>query len=227
MEHKFYSQCEEDKQIYEKYICKLKLDNPIYLEMGAMDGIKFSNTYFFEKELNWTGILIEPHPINFKKLCINRPNNKLYNTLISNYTDEVEFTYYETECLSGISGVKSTLTENNINIFYKKNNNNEWMNNMIDNYLKSYFVKPAKLSEIIKLSGYCKIDFFSLDVEGHELSVLESYDWSIPINMFLIENNQDTTTINNLLIEKNYSIIEMIGSNTLYILNDFKKKHNI
>ena len=215
----FYSQCGEDKIMYEKYIKNLNIENPIYLEMGAMDGIKFSNTLFLEKELKWTGILIEPHPINYKKLCINRPNNKLFNNVIGNDTHDVEFTYFETECLSGISGVKHTLTENNIKTFYTKNN--QWISNMIDNDLKVELVKPQKLSEIIKLSEYDKIDFFSLDVEGHELSVLESYDWSIPINMFLIENNQDTIKINEILTNKNYKIIEQIGPNTLYICNDF------
>jgi len=209
----FYSQCGEDKFLYEKYIMPLNLVNPIYLEMGAMDGVNFTNTYFFEKELGWTGILIEPHPMNYKKLCINRPNNKLFNNVISNDENDVEFTYFESECLSGISGVKNTLTENNIKIFYTKNN--EWISNMIDDHLKVEIVKPKKLSEIVKLSGYDKIDFFSLDVEGHELSVLKSFDWSIPINMFLIENNQDTLKINELLTNKNYKIIETIGPNTL------------
>ena len=31
-----------------------------YIEMGAHDGIINSNTYYFEKKLNWSGILIEP-----------------------------------------------------------------------------------------------------------------------------------------------------------------------
>ena len=45
--------------------------------MGALDGIKYSNTKFFEELLNWTGILIEPNPVMFNKLIKNRPNNYL------------------------------------------------------------------------------------------------------------------------------------------------------
>ena len=215
----FYSQCSEDKIMYEKYIKNIKIDNPIYLEMGAMDGLYYSNTLFFEKELGWTGILIEPHPINYKNLEKNRPNNKLFNCVVSNEIEDVEFIYYDTMCLSGVAGVKNTLKEENVKIFYSKNN--DWISGMIDNHLQTIKLKPKNLTDIINESGYDKIDFFSLDVEGHELNVIKSFDWSIPINMFLIENNQDTKEINDIMISKDYKNIELIGPNTLYILNSF------
>jgi hypothetical protein len=34
--------------------------NGFYIEMGAHDGIVNSNTYYYEKNLNWKGILVEP-----------------------------------------------------------------------------------------------------------------------------------------------------------------------
>ncbi|MDR2406522.1 MAG: FkbM family methyltransferase [Bacteroidales bacterium] len=45
-----------------------KKRNGIFLDIGANDGISFSNTYRFEKFRNWTGICIEPHPEIFEKL---------------------------------------------------------------------------------------------------------------------------------------------------------------
>jgi hypothetical protein len=45
-----------------------------YLEMGAFDGIRFSNTYLFHKALNWKGLLIEAGPYAFYNLTQNRPN---------------------------------------------------------------------------------------------------------------------------------------------------------
>jgi hypothetical protein len=144
----FYSQCKEDKVIYDKYIKNLNIIKPIYLEMGAMNGVDYSNTYFFEKELGFTGILIEPNPFNYKKLIENRPNNKNYNYIVSDIEDEIEYSYYNCNELSGVSGVTSTLTESNINIFYKKNN--DWIGNIIDNYLCRINLKPKTLSYIIK-----------------------------------------------------------------------------
>ena len=55
----FYSQQDEDKYIIQ-YILKDKIEDGIYLEIGAMDGIQYSNTKTLEDYFNFTGILIEP-----------------------------------------------------------------------------------------------------------------------------------------------------------------------
>ena len=31
-----------------------------FVEIGALDGVIFSNSYIFEKYLNWSGVCIEP-----------------------------------------------------------------------------------------------------------------------------------------------------------------------
>ena len=41
----------------EKY---LNYNNGFFIELGANDGISQSNTYYFEKNKNWNGVLIEP-----------------------------------------------------------------------------------------------------------------------------------------------------------------------
>ena len=54
----------EDRHLFEHYFSNAS-ERPFategtYLEMGAADGVSISNTYFFEKYLNWSGLLIEP-----------------------------------------------------------------------------------------------------------------------------------------------------------------------
>ena len=218
----FYSQCAEDRIMYEKYISKITIDSPTYLEMGAMNGIDYSNTYFLEQTLGWTGILIEPHKKNFEQLQKNRPNNKLYNNIVSNEIDDVDYINYETFCLSGVAGILKTIPKSNMETYYE--NDNEWQKEQRKNFLKVEKMKPVTLTEIIINSGFEKIDFFSLDVEGHEYQVLLSYNWSIPINMFLIENNQFSKDIHKLLETHNYIFMENIGPNSLYILKTFYDK---
>ena len=38
------------------------LHGGVYVEAGANDGIRQSNTYFLAKRRKWTGVLIEPIP---------------------------------------------------------------------------------------------------------------------------------------------------------------------
>src|SRR4051812_34384611 len=65
-----YSQEGQDRYLDSK-IFRKKRDG-FFIEIGAYDGIRFSNTYLFEKERGWKGICIEPIPERFDLLRKNR-----------------------------------------------------------------------------------------------------------------------------------------------------------
>ena len=46
----------------------INYENGYYIESGANDGVDQSNTWYFEKVLNWSGILIEPLNETFQEL---------------------------------------------------------------------------------------------------------------------------------------------------------------
>jgi hypothetical protein len=52
---KYHGQFDLDK-IMEKY---LNYENGYFVELGANDGLRISNTLYFEKYKNWKGILVE------------------------------------------------------------------------------------------------------------------------------------------------------------------------
>ena len=47
-----------------------------FIECGALDGETRSNTLFFERFRNWTGLLIEADPINYQQVLSR--NRKAY-----------------------------------------------------------------------------------------------------------------------------------------------------
>ena len=53
-------------KIVDDYLAKKT--NGFYIEAGAWDGVHLSNSLFFERERNWTGILIEPNRVAFRYL---------------------------------------------------------------------------------------------------------------------------------------------------------------
>ena len=69
-DHHFYSQFDQDRYVYEQFF-KNKTDG-VFVDIGAHDGIIESNTYFFEKQLGWKGICVEPLPEVFENLKKNR-----------------------------------------------------------------------------------------------------------------------------------------------------------
>ena len=88
----------------------------VFLDIGAHDGVTISNTYFLERERNWTGICIEPQEIEFKKLTENRKSINL-NLGVLNYIGEADFTLIDgyANMLSGISNDYNDTHKNRIN----------------------------------------------------------------------------------------------------------------
>jgi len=67
----YYAQFYQDRIMNENYF-KNKTRG-FFLEVGAYDGEINSNTLFFEKSLNWTGILIESNPKKYGNLLKKKP----------------------------------------------------------------------------------------------------------------------------------------------------------
>lgn len=227
----FKSQAGEDKFLLDHFFMGKK--NGRYIELGAMDGLYFSNTYYFEKELDWSGILIEPHIYNFDKLKNNRPNNYLFNEVISNIKEPVVFRLFK-DNVSGVSGIENTMPHTHFEIFFdsdkfcKENIHNNTNSSCICWWLtqqeqEKQILVPKTLTEIIKSTQIKEFDFLSLDVEGHEFEVLDSWDFSVPINVILIETlgvePEKELKCRNKLISNNYSFYSKCAHNEVYILN--------
>ena len=194
--------------------------NGVYIELGALDGVLYSNTKFFEDMLGWTGILIEPHPFKFVSLQGNRPNNFLFNSLVSCHTEPLEFRYF-VDFHAAVSGVENTLSQFHFDEFFE--NNQEYMKLLPQNKM---FIQPQSLTEIIKQTNLQHIDFMSLDVEGHEYEVLKSWDFSVPIDVILMETlgcqPEREQMCRELLLQNNYRFIIKFKHNEIYALNTFE-----
>jgi len=65
----YFSQAKQDEWVCEFFNFA---ENKYFVDIGAYDGIKISNTYALEKFLKWDGLCIEANPDIFKKLKENR-----------------------------------------------------------------------------------------------------------------------------------------------------------
>ena len=83
------SQDDEDVTAEARYFHNLH--NGTFLELGALDGIKFSNTRFFEEQRGWRGVLIEPNREEFEKISRTRPDAVAVHAAICDRTQDVHF----------------------------------------------------------------------------------------------------------------------------------------
>jgi len=214
----YYSQCKEDIFLNNQ-IFNNKLDG-VYIELGALDGILYSNTKFFEDSLNWKGILIEPHPEKFKLLQINRPNNFLFNNLVSCHKKELEFRYF-VDNHAAVSGVENTLSQHHFDNYFESND--ECIKLFPQNKI---IIKPISLTEIVRSTNLTHIDLLSLDVEGHEYEVLMSWDFSIPIDIILIETlgvqPEKDELCRKILIKNNYKFITKYKHNEIFAIKTYQ-----
>jgi FkbM family methyltransferase len=217
-----YSQCEEDLYIMNTFFTDDKgpKRNGIYLELGALDGVLYSNTKMFQDFFDWRGILIEPHPIQYRFIIKNRPNNFIFNDLVSNSTEELKFRYFE-DFHSAVSGVENTLPSTHFSNFF---NNVENINLKQNTIMKT----PKPLTQIIKSCHMSYIDFMSLDVEGHEYEVLMSWDFSVPIHVIMIEmlgvNTEKEQLCRYLLLDHGYVFHSTFKHNEIFVLPYFLYK---
>lgn len=195
----YYSQYDQDK-IVDLYFKSKK--NGFFLDLGAHDGISCSNTYFFEKERNWTGICVEPIPDVYKLLTENRKSIN-YNVCISDKDGIVNFRRVNgaPEMLSGI-------------LEFMPSEHIDRINHECSLYNGSFEdikVESKNINSILMKHGNPKIDFLSIDTEGAEFSILKTIDFEKnQIEFLTVENNNSSDEIRKYLKNKGYKLIPFI-----------------
>jgi hypothetical protein len=95
-----------------------------------------------------------------------------------------------------------------------------------------YLVETIRLDTIIKkYFSVDRIDFLSIDVEGHELTILDSFDWAgtVKFNVICIEHNfeqRKRDRINSVLESSGYIRVfsELSNVDDWYFAVDFVRE---
>ena len=215
----YYDYKNKNKTFYghhslDQKLCEfLNYKDGFFIELGANDGIRQSNTFYFEKNLNWNGILIEPIKTKFFKCIKNRSKkNFFYNKAC------VGFNFKDDKIKMIYSDLMTTVNDNRIT------NKVDSLKHALDGkqYLqenekiKEFYVETTTLSQIIKdVKAPLMIDFLSLDVEGSEIEVLNGIDFLNHNFKYILIESRDDNQIINYLENKNYYFIKKISKRDL------------
>lgn len=215
------SQIQQDL-ILDEQVFKNKT-NGFFVEVGALDGFGASNTWYFEMERNWSGLLIEPNPIEFEKRNLHPRSKSIFeNCAISDVEKDINFLSIEGPCnvLSGI-------------IEFYKPQHLERINKELEMY-KNYPqghdlysrreeipMKAVRLETLFDKHEIKKIDLLSIDVEGAESQVLNSINFDkVDIDVFLIENNYGLNKEIDFLSNKGYKLLGNIQWDSIFVKNN-------
>jgi FkbM family methyltransferase len=206
----YYGHHELDKKL-KKY---LNYKNGFFVELGANDGIKQSNTYYFEKNFNWNGLLIEPIKNKFLKCIKFRSNNNFfYNNAC------VGFNFKNKKIKMIYSDLMSSINDETINnkVDAKKHALEGEKYLLKNEKIEEVWVNTKTLNEILdEINSPKIIDFLSLDVEGSELEVLNGVNFSIYNFKFILIESRNDDEIINYLNNKNYTFLEKISKRDLF-----------
>ncbi|HRH62647.1 MAG TPA: FkbM family methyltransferase [Bacteroidia bacterium] len=204
-----FSQAGEDLLIrnffYPKIVAREK---GVFIDIGAFHPYKHSNTYYLYR-LGWRGINIDPRPNSMKIFQKVRPEDKNIEVAISDKRELLNYYFL---------GENSTM--NSFSLEYIESIGQK------SNVKQVIPINTIPLSEVID-QNFPKgtvIDFMNIDVEGLDINVLRSNNWSkyrptliaieISANSLEAILNTETATF---LIENEYEFYSRIPLSAQYV----------
>jgi FkbM family methyltransferase len=129
------------------------------VEVGAYDGITGSATYLFERK-GWECLVVEPVPELAEKI---RQNRRCVVASCAVSAQEGEATFYVADHAEQLSTLELTPDKE------------EWIQSL-GGTLRTITVPIRTLDSLLDEAGFPRIDFMTIDVEGHELDVLRGLE---------------------------------------------------
>ena len=182
----------------------IKKKKGFYLEVGAYNGISESISLRFEKDLKWSGLLIEPNPLHFKYLKKNRSKNICLNRIC------LSKEYLNKKLFIKNLNLMSYVVDDKNKLYFKdypiRRINNMAKEAKLGNF-KNYECKIEMLENIFKRHNIKIVDLAIIDVEGSELELLKGVNFrKIKINYFCIES-YNFEKLKKFMIKKNYKFV--------------------
>lgn len=180
--------------------------NGFFIEMGAKDGVHFSNTYELETSLCWDGLCIEPHPVHFDALRKSR-RCSYSNACADGEVRIVEF-WQAPDGQGGIIMPKGIVER-------KVNEQGAREKDQIISIQTQLLYDVFREFQVPK-----KIDYFSLDVEGAEEAILAPFPFD-EFRFRILTVERPPLNLKKLLYSYGYAEVDRLGEDTCFEHRDF------
>jgi hypothetical protein len=182
-----------------------------FLDSGASDGLKGSNTHLLETAFGWTGICVEPNEKFFRELVRNRTCTCVNCCL---YDREGDVDFVEAEVLSGI------LDEYHPDLLRLAKSMFHVPEDATGRPRASRRLARTVRSLLLEHAAPRVIDYWSLDTEGSELAILKSFPFDeFSFRVLTVEHNNYPARedIQRLLSHHGYVRIKELGIDDCYV----------
>ena len=150
----------------------------VYVDIGGQTGVDGSNTLFFEQHLGWTGIVIEPTACGTCVIPHTRPRDRVVHAAACASSTVIEGSAFSGSAMNFCAAPYDSCVATAPGGY-------------------SNYSTPCEPMRRLLLDGEGRlpprIDFFSVDVEHHVMTVLQTIPFNeIDIDVLLVEAKRGT-----------------------------------
>jgi len=196
-------------QIDRKLERYLDFNGGFFIEAGANDGYRVSNTYYFEKIRGWSGLLVEPVPTLAAECRRNRKALVVEAALVAAAVPGTTVELHFAGLMSTVAGALGDEAATADHIAKGL---------AVQGLITSYRLQvPARtLTQILDEVGIAReIDLLSLDIEGGEPAALRGLDFKRYAPRFICVEARARAQIEALLAG-HYRLAEVLSEATAY-----------
>lgn len=183
------------------------LSNGFYVEVGAADGVQWSNTLMLERRCGWRGLLIEPTRFQYD-LCrrVRGARNIVENAALAAEPGRLSVARV---------GLASIVADTDANVKNLDAHIGFHRGDSFDAAATREETEAVTFGELARRHDIRRVDFFSMDVEGFELEALKGIDFGFThVELFVIETD-DFESVENALAAT-HRFVEKSGSNDYF-----------
>ena len=151
---------EKNSQLYEELMIRDFFQDKrdgVFLDVGAFHYKSFSNTFYLETALGWSGIAVEPQTEYAADYARHRPRTQ-FAAMFASDTAGGKIPLFVPPTLKGTASANSAFTAK-----YEAD-------------ARSIVVPTTTLNALLEQAGITKIDFMNMDIELHEPKALAGFD---------------------------------------------------
>jgi len=177
-----------------------------FAEIGGYDGITGSNTLFFEMMRGWVGVVVEPVARHHEKAAGFR-RARCIRAAVAGAAGSRPFLDV-TAGLTQMGGLDANLSDQSRKAIAQDP----------QSAAETIEVETRTLAQILDAAGLARLDYVSLDVEGAELEILESFPFErIAVTAWTVEAKGNAQPIARLMQEKGYRRLTVIGDDHVFV----------
>lgn len=154
-EKKLYSQYDEEVIIRDFFQDRR---DGTFVDIGASHYQKFSNTYYLEKHLGWSGVAVDAIEDYAAEYKMYRPRTQFFAYVVTDSSGAKQ-PFYKIPRLPEVSST-----------------NKQWIDSLNEGPVETVMVPSIALNDLLDRVHISKFDFLSLDIEEGEPAALAGFD---------------------------------------------------